>query len=88
MVSRLVEQQDVGPTHERAGEIEAHSPTTREFPDRLRIFVRRKTEAVQQTGRTRFGRKAVDSLHALIEKMQVRFVCVGFAVGDGNLHCS
>ena len=68
MVSRLVEQQDVGPAHQCPGEIEPHAPATGEFPDWLLVLPGGETEAVQKPGSTRFGAEPVDLLHAFVER--------------------
>ena len=66
MIGRLIEQQDVGSTHERAGKIEPHAPTTGKLFNGFRVFVRRESETVQQSRRARLGCKTVDSLHAFV----------------------
>ena len=46
MIGRLIEQQDVGSTHERAGKIEPHAPTTGKLFNGFRVFVRRESETI------------------------------------------
>ena len=86
MIGRLIEQQDVRSTHQRAGEIEPHAPATGELSDGLRVFVRREAETVQQSRGPRLGGKAVDGLHAFVEQVKVGLVRGGFTLGNGSLH--
>ena len=88
MIGRLVEQQDIGSTHQCAGEIQPHAPTTGKLFNGFRIFICRKAETVQQSRRARLGGKAVDSLHTFVKEVQVGLVRGGFAFGNGGLHCS
>ena len=86
MIGRLIEQQDVGSTHQRTGEIEPHAPTAGKLPDRFGVLVRRKTETMQQARGTRLRREPVYSLHAFVEEMEIRLICGGFALRNGGLN--
>ena len=85
VVGWLVEQQDVGPAHECASEIEPHPPAAGKRTHRVGVLVGREPEAVQQTRRARLGRKAVDGLHAFVQDMEVRPGRVGLTLGNGGL---
>jgi len=88
MVGRLIEQQDVRSTHERAGEIEPHAPTTGKLIDGFRVFIRRESETMQQSRRARLGCKTVDSLHTFVQKVKVWFVRGSLTLGNSGLHRS
>ena len=47
MVGWLVEQQDVGPAHERTGKIEPHAPTAGKRINRVGVIVCREPKTVQ-----------------------------------------
>ena len=66
MVGRLVEQQQVGPVHQRARQVEAHAPAAGEAGHRAFQRVAGETQAVQQLRGARLGAVTVDGLEVLL----------------------
>ena len=68
MVSRLIEEEDVGATEERTGESDAHAPSAGEFARRLHVNLRFRleSESGEDGGCARTGFGGLDVEEALL----------------------
>jgi hypothetical protein len=82
VVGRLVEQQQVRPAHQGAGEVEAHAPAAGEFRHRTLEILVGKAQTVHQRGSARRCGVAVDLGQAAMQQADlfagVFIVMVGF----------
>src|SRR5690606_4897318 len=60
MIGRLIQQQQVGATHQRLGDVQPYTPAARERADRPHFILGREAEAVHQAGRPAAGIVAAD----------------------------
>ena len=82
MVGRFVEQQQVGPAHQCAAEIEAYAPAAGKFGHRTLEIVIGKTEAGQQFRSARLGRITADFGVAGVQFTDPRTIVLGFGLCD------
>ncbi len=66
VIGRLIEQQQVGPVHQRARQVEAHAPAAGEAVYRAFQRVAGEAQPVQQLRGTRLGAIAINSLKVLL----------------------
>jgi len=87
MVGRLIQQQQVGTTHQRAGHIDAHPPAAGEGADRPRLVGRIEAETVHQLAGTRTRVVAADFREAGMQRTEalalVALLRLGNAPFDG-----
>ena len=82
VVGRLVEQQQVGATGERAGEVEADAPAAGKLRHRSREIGVGETEAVQHLGDARLGRVAADFAVTGMQVADRLAVAAGLGLGQ------
>ena len=82
MVGRLVEQQQVGATHQRLCEVQAHLPAAGEVADRARLVAGSETEATQQARGAAVGLVAADVLEVRVQVGDAFTVTGGLGIGQ------
>ena len=67
VVSRFIEQQQIGAADQRLGEVKAHTPAAGKIADRpLKLFIA-ETQTVQQAGGARTDRPGVDGVQLTVD---------------------
>jgi hypothetical protein len=97
VVSRFIEQQQIGTANQRLREVEAHTPAAGKVADRsFKLFVA-ETEPVQQAGGARADGPGVDGVQLAVDRrdgmaviafvglVQVRFQLAEFAIAINNI---